>query len=205
MHLSTTKNKIQNPRQNQNKTIFTSSFMTHVHYLRSVLPHSEYLKSMLLNTLLSDGCGGVCLKSQRVGDWGRTSQVQEQPGFSSTPCLRESKPLQKPVVLDSAGWVFPQVFLFWLWGGCFFFIFFFLVFLSRYSLTLREPPSAIWEKGVWLDTGEDLAVKLRFSSMVQVWKLIPSCLAQHSQHMTITLYSRQTGEQADRAQVISYF
>lgn len=121
MHLSTTKNKIQNPWQNQNKIIFMSTFMTHVHYLHSVLPHSEYLKSMLLNTLLSAGCGGVCLKSQRVGDWGRTSQVQEQPGFSSTPCLRKSKPLQKPVLLGSAGWVFPRVFLFWFWGGCFFF------------------------------------------------------------------------------------
>lgn len=68
--------------------IFISSFMTHFHYLHSVLPHSEYLKSMLLNTLLSAGCGGMCLKSQCVGDWGKISQVQGQPGPSSTPCLR---------------------------------------------------------------------------------------------------------------------
>ena len=139
----------------------------HVHIhdscpLSAFSPSSLWIsKIYVIKTLLSAGCGGVCLKSQRVGDWGKTSQVQEQPGFSSTTCLRKSKPLQKPVLLGSAGWVFPRVFLFWFWGGCFFFL-----FLSGYSLTLWEPPSAIWEKGVWLDTGEDLTVKLRFSSMV---------------------------------------
>lgn len=37
----------------------------------------------------------------------------------NTVSQKQSKPLQKPVLLGSAGWVFPRVFLFWFWGGCF--------------------------------------------------------------------------------------
>lgn len=89
-----------------------SSFMTHAHYLHSVLPHSENLKSVSKHPLVS----WLWWCVPEISAFGRLKQditsSRAARTLINTVSQKQGKPLQKPVLLGSAGWVFPQVFLF---------------------------------------------------------------------------------------------